>query len=154
MNLAQQAATSIQQQTRAVQRNAAALTQIMLSTASENVTAAVQFGQRLWQAKSLAEVARLQSEYLNDRVQAYIGRAGQLWPEGPSRPDGDDSKSATNEALESHYAELSGTAVAPVTLVDPATATVPPIDNIIPVKPLPDKASGKGRVARKGPQPG
>ena len=148
MDIAQRAAAAFQQQATAVQRNAAAVTQMLLTTAGENVAAALEFGQRVCRAKSPAEIARLQSEYIHGRVQAFVGRASQLSQEVRAVTHRKDSQSATNETLEDRYAQLAGTATATVGVVDAAAASGALLEDVLSVKPLPDP-SAKGRQVRQ-----
>ena len=67
-----------QEQTRVAAESAADLGQKVLTFTERNISATLQFGQRVMKAKDLSEVTRLQSEYLSAQMQALTDQAREM----------------------------------------------------------------------------
>jgi phasin len=67
-----------QEQATAATAGARDLGQKVLTFTERNISATLQFGQRLLQAKDLSEVTRLQSEYLSAQTRAVTEQAREL----------------------------------------------------------------------------
>jgi phasin len=75
---AQQAVSTFQGQAVAAQSGAKDVGQKVMTFAERNVSASLDFAQRLVQAKDVNEVVRLQSEYVSRQMQALTEQAKEL----------------------------------------------------------------------------
>jgi phasin len=75
---AQQAVSTFQGQAVAAQSGAKDVGQKVMTFAERNVSASLDFAQRLVQAKDVNEVVRLQSEYVSGQMQALTEQAKEL----------------------------------------------------------------------------
>ena len=91
MGSAQQAASNFQEQTTAAQTGAKEVGEKVLTFTERNISATLQFGQRLLQAKDVSEVIKLQTEYVSTQMQAVTEQAKEL-AETTSRAMGDATK--------------------------------------------------------------
>src|SRR5215217_5614861 len=69
---------SAQQATDSLQRNTRNIGQKVLTFAERNISATLQFGQRVLQAKDISEVLKLQTEYVNAQFQAFTEQSKEL----------------------------------------------------------------------------
>ena len=69
---------SAEQAAQTAQTNARDIGQKVLTFTERNISATLQFGQRLLQAKDVSEIIKLQTEYANAQFQAFTGQAKEL----------------------------------------------------------------------------
>ena len=108
------------------------LSEKVLTFTQQNVSAAMEFGQRLARAASPVAALKLQSEFFGAQIDRWADQAAQLFQVASPTAEKKESTS-TNEPLEERYADLSGTATASIVSINPATAPVPHIaDSLLP----------------------
>src|SRR5215211_4508992 len=69
---------SAQEATDSLQRNTRNIGQKVLTFTERNISATLQFGQRLLQAKDMGEIVKLQTEYVNAQFKAFTDQAKEL----------------------------------------------------------------------------
>ena len=69
---------SAQQASDSLQRNTRNIGQKVLTFTERNISATLQFGQRLLQAKDIGEIVKLQTEYVNAQFKAFTDQAKEL----------------------------------------------------------------------------
>jgi phasin len=78
MASAQKAATSLEGQASAAQEGVHDMRRKAMSFAEKNVATSFDFAQRLTRAKDVAEVTRLQTEFLQSQMQVFAQQAQEL----------------------------------------------------------------------------
>ena len=102
------------------------LSEKVLTFTQQNVSAAMEFGQRLARAASPVAALKLQSEFFGAQIDRWADQAAQLCQVASPTAQKKES-TVTNEPLEQRYADLSGTATASITHIDPTSVPVPHI---------------------------
>lgn len=78
LNNAQRAANSIENRGEAARTNAREISGKAISFAEKNVSASLDYAEKLLQAKDLAEVMRLHSEYVQTQMRALAEQTGEM----------------------------------------------------------------------------